>query len=169
MAWVLTSWPLLRSAQTPFAAAVSGGVQDRNACGTPSTLTVWPLTVTLPPSTGSTARTPASLLTLASCAALIPVGVAAIRSGTKSCRGGPPAEPGTFSDFGTDPLPAATPGGGVLVKSKELPDGPGPALAGPAKAASVTHAAAVTTGSCTTRRLEPARAARHRVRSSTMY
>ena len=65
---------------------------------------------------GNTARTPVSLAILASCAAVIPVGVAAIRSGTNSCRGGAPAEPGTCRDFGMDPSGAATPGGGVTVK-----------------------------------------------------
>ena len=116
-AWVLTSCPRLKSVQTAFAAAVSGGVQDRNACGeTPSTSALWPLTVTLPPSMGSTARTPVSLLILASCAGVIPVGVAAMRSGTNSCRGGPPAEPGACRDAGTEPPGAATPGGGVTVR-----------------------------------------------------
>ena len=65
---------------------------------------------------GSTARTPVSLLILASCAGVIPVGVAAIRSGTNSCRGGAPAEPGTCRDFGTEPADAATPGGGATLK-----------------------------------------------------
>ena len=100
-----------------FADAVSGGVQDRNACGdTPSTSALCPLTVTLPPSMGSTARTPVSLAILANCAAVIPAGTAAMRSGTNSCRGGAPAEPGTCRDSRSEPLAAATPGGGVTVR-----------------------------------------------------
>ena len=115
--WVLTSCPRLKSVQTAFAAAVSGGVQDRNVRGeTPSTSALRPLTVTLPPSMGSTARTPVSLPILASCAGVILVGVAAMRSGTNSCRGGPPAEPGACRDAGTEPPGAATPGGGVTVR-----------------------------------------------------
>ena len=65
---------------------------------------------------GSTARTPVSLPILASCAGVIPVGVAAMRSGTNSCRGGAPAEPGTWRDVGTEPPGAATPGGGATLK-----------------------------------------------------
>src|SRR6516225_232726 len=81
------SCPLARSDQTAAEAAVASGVHGRNACGeTPSTLALWPLTVTFPPSTGRTAVTPPSLLISASCAEVIPPGTAAIRSGTNACR-----------------------------------------------------------------------------------
>ncbi len=96
---------------------------------------------------GSTARTPVSLAILTSCAAVIPAGTAAMRSGTNSCRGGAPAEPGTWREFGTEPLGAATPGGGLAVKVRVPPEGPGLAAApsGTANAVSVTHAAATVT------------------------
>lgn len=85
---VLTSFPWLRSDHAAAEPAVDSGVQGRNACGeTPSTLALRPLTVTFPPSTGSTARTPLSLAILVSCAEVIPPGTAAIRSGTYNCLG----------------------------------------------------------------------------------
>ena len=66
---------------------MASGVQGRNACGeTPSTSAPCPLTVTFPPSTGSTAATPPSLRILASWAGVIPPGTAAMRSGTNCCR-----------------------------------------------------------------------------------
>src|SRR5215469_6576821 len=102
------SWPWLRSDQTFAEVAVASGVQGRKACGeTPSTSALCPLTVIFPPSTGSTATTPPSLLILATWAEVIPPGTAAIRSGTNCCRGADPAgpedaavgpEPGTGSD-----------------------------------------------------------------------
>ena len=80
---VLTSWPLPRFDQIAAEPAVDSGVQDRNACGeTPSTLALWPLTLTFPPSTGSTAWTPRSLEIAASCEEVMPLGTAAMRSGT---------------------------------------------------------------------------------------
>ena len=86
-AWVLISSPLARPDQTAAEAAVASVVQGRKACGeTPSTSALCPLTVTFPPLTGSTAATPPSFLILASCAAVIPPGAAAMRSGTSSCR-----------------------------------------------------------------------------------
>src|SRR6516225_2630777 len=107
------SCPLPRSDQIAAEPAVDSGVQDRNACGeTPSMLALWPLTLTFPPSTGSTACTPLSLVILASCAGVMPLGTAAMRSGTNSCRGDAPAEPGAFTESGTESPGAATPGGG---------------------------------------------------------
>src|SRR3984957_5190926 len=94
------SWPWLRSDQIVAEVAVASGGQGRKACGeTPSTLAPCPLTVTLPPSTGSTAATPPSLRILASWAGVIPPGTAAMRSGTNCCRGaaelaGPGGGPG---------------------------------------------------------------------------
>src|ERR1700683_4055320 len=86
---------------------------------------------------GSTARTPVSLPIFASSAGVIPAGTAAIRSGTNSCRGGDPAEPGVCKDLGTEagraeetaeapPVraeAAATPTGGETVKGKGLTGG----------------------------------------------
>src|SRR5512146_630973 len=96
----------------------------------------------------------------------MPEGAAAIRSGTNSCRGGAPADPGAFRDDGTALGAAATPGGGATVKPYELPDGPGPAettlagttlaRAGTANAASAAQVAA------------PATAARQRDGNNTM-
>ena len=64
---VLTSCPWLRFDQIAAEPAVDNAVQDRNAFGeTPSTLALWPLILTFPPSTGSTAWTPCSLEILAS-------------------------------------------------------------------------------------------------------
>src|SRR5579863_9888107 len=87
------SWPWLRSDQMVAEVAVASGVQGRKACGeTPSTSALCPLTVTFPPSTGSTATTPPSLRILATWAAVTPPGTAAMRSGTNCCRGvDPPA------------------------------------------------------------------------------
>ena len=74
---------------------MASGVQGRKACGeTPSTSALFPLTVTFPPSTGSTAATPPSLRILASWAGVIPPGTAAMRSGTNCCRGAEPLDPG---------------------------------------------------------------------------
>ena len=56
-----------------------------------------------------------------------------------------------------------------MVKSKGSPGGAVLALADPAKPASVAHAAAATTDSCTARRRQAARAARRGDWSSTMY
>ncbi len=79
---------------------MDNGVQGRNACGeTPSTLALWPLTVIFPPSTGSTAVTPPSLLILASCAAVIPPGTPAIRSGTNSRLGNASVDAGVPDDL----------------------------------------------------------------------
>ena len=101
---VLMSSPLARPDQTAAEAAVASGVQGLKACGeTPSTSALRPLTVTLPPSTGSTAATPPSFLILATCAAVIPPRTPAMRSGTSCCR---------------EPVPPAAP-----------PDADGPALA----------------------------------------
>src|ERR1700685_1715075 len=86
---------------------------------------------------GSTARTPVSLPIFASSAGVIPAGTAAIRSGTNSCRGGDPAEPGVCKDLGTEagraeetaeapPVraeAAATPTGGETVEGKGLTGG----------------------------------------------
>src|SRR5580693_6695956 len=89
------SWPLLRSDQIVVEAAVASGVQGRKACGeTPSTSALRPLTVTFPPSTGSTAATPPNLRILASRAGVIPPGTAAMRSGTNCRRDAEPADPG---------------------------------------------------------------------------
>src|ERR1700678_181509 len=89
------SWPWLRSDQIVAEAAVASGVQGRKAGGeTPSTSALCPLTVTFPPSTGSTATTPPSLVILASWAGVIPPGTAAMRSGTNCCRGAEPADTG---------------------------------------------------------------------------
>src|SRR5690349_20010776 len=168
---VLTSRPLPRSAQTPLAAAVCGGFQVLNACGdTPSTSAVLPLILILPPSTESTARTPLSLPILASSAGVIPDGAAAMRSGTSSCRGGAPADPGGRSDPRTEPAeeeeeagadqpgeaPAgATPtGGGTVIVYGLVPPGP-EAVAAPAGTASPArqmHAAAPATAIRTARR-----------------
>jgi hypothetical protein len=91
---------------------------------------------------------------LATSAGVIPDGAAAMRSGTSSCRGGAPADPGGLSDFGTeagevagpekdgeDPA-AATPTGGLTV----IVYWPGPevtpASAGAASPAIVRHATA---------------------------
>src|ERR1051326_886711 len=80
------SWPWLRSDQILAEVAVASGVQGRNACGeTPSTLALCPLTMILPPSTGSTATTPPSLRILATWAEVMPPGTAAMRSGTYCC------------------------------------------------------------------------------------
>src|SRR6516165_2318074 len=96
------SWPWLRSDQIVAEAAVASGVQGRKACGeTPSTLALCPLTMTFPPSTGSTATTPPSFLILATWAEVIPPGTAAIRSGTNSCRGADPSGPGDPEDPGS--------------------------------------------------------------------
>ena len=93
---------------------MASGVQDRNACGeTPSTLALWPLTLTFPPSTGRAAWTPRSLVIAASCAEVMPLGTAAMRSGTYSCcRRQFPSEPGAVGDGAAGPPGAATPGGG---------------------------------------------------------
>ena len=164
------SWPLPRFDQIAAEPAVDSGAQDRNACGeTPSRLALWPLSVTFPPSTGSTAWTPRSLEIAASCEEVMPLGTAAMRSGTLSCRWETPPEPEAASDCAAGLPGAATPGGGVLVKSKEPPGGAVLALAVPAKPASVAHAAAATTDTCTARRRQAARAAHRGVWSGTMY
>ena len=80
---MLTSCPLPRFDQIAAEPAVDSDVQDRNACGeTPSTLALWPLTLTFPPSTGRTDWTPLSLEIAASCEEVMPLGTAAMRSGT---------------------------------------------------------------------------------------
>ena len=98
----------------------------------------------------------------------MPLGTAAMRSGTKAAAGSPRPS--------REPSATARPGrrGGdagrrVTVKPGNAPDGPVPALRRPRRnAASVAHAAAVTTDSC-------AHAARDgegsaaQCRSSTMY
>src|SRR5271169_1804329 len=102
------SWPRLRSDQIVAELAVASGVQGRKARGeTPSTSALFPLTVTFPPSTGSTAATPPNLRILASWAGVIPPGTAAMRSGTNCCRGAEPADPGEPEGLalGADPGP----------------------------------------------------------------
>src|ERR1700747_775092 len=89
------SWPLLRSDQIVFEAAVASGGQGRKAFReTPSTSAACPLPVPSPPSTGSTAATPPSLRILASWAGVIPPGTAAMRSGTNCCRAVEPVDRG---------------------------------------------------------------------------
>ena len=107
---------------------------------------------------------------------MIPAGTAAIRSGTKSCRGGAPAEPGVVRDLGTEagradeasevrPDTVATPAGGETVKGKVPPAGPdvtAATLAGTANPnpVRVRHVTAVAATSWAVRR-------RHK--NSTMY
>ena len=141
---MLTSSPWPRPDQTAAAAAVPGGVQARNAWGeTPSTSAAWPLTVTCPPSSGSTARTPPSLPILASCAEVIPPGAAAMRSGTNSCRGGAPGDPGD---------PAIGAGVGAVEWPPKPPGVITARAAGSASPATLRHSVTVATAVRTARR-----------------
>src|SRR5580700_6501690 len=80
----------LRAAQTPVAAAVTGGAQDRNPEGTPRMLRDRPLMLTRPPATASTDRTLCRRLIRVTCAGVAPAGTTTARSATISCRGGDP-------------------------------------------------------------------------------
>src|ERR1700723_1739603 len=103
-ALVLINWPRLRSDQHAAEAAVASGVQGRKARGeTPSMSALCTLTVTLPPSIGSTATTPPSLRILASWAEVIPPGTAAIRSGTYCWRGAGAADPAALGGRAAGP------------------------------------------------------------------
>ena len=171
---VLTSCPLPRFDQIAAELAVASGVQDRNACGeTPSTLALWPLTLTFPPSTGSSRLDPAQLRDRGQLRGgdaarhggdevghvkLLPLGIPVRAGCRRRLRGRLPG--------------AATPGGGFRVKPKGSPAGPVRAPAGTAKPASVTPAVAVTANSWAIRHQGPvqaARAARRWDRGSTMY
>src|SRR5580704_12562332 len=155
------SWPLLRSDQILVEAAVASGVQGRKACGeTPSTSALCPLTVTFPPSTGSTAATPPSLRILASWAGVIPPGTAAIRSGTNCCR--------AAASLGTGELV----GPAVGARSGREPDETweeGVPPAGDATAASAAWTADPATVRDSAVAAAAIRATRRRDNSSTMY
>jgi len=158
---VLMSWPWLRSDQTVAEAAVASGVQGRKACGeTPSTSALCPLTVIFPPSTGSTAATPPSLLILATWAEVIPPGTAAMRSGTNCCRGADPAGP-------ADPEGAAV--GAESGPESDLTWEEGAPPTGEATAASAAWTADPATLKDIADAAMAVSAARRRVNNSTMY